>query len=105
MSWLGAGLASLGGTGTAIGAGLLALLVAVLGVLGIKNSAKKQGVAEGKAQATEAHAAATNTANAATTAHNAAVVAQVEQTHEVHDRLDADAAYRSSVRDRFTRPD
>ena len=40
-----------------------------------------------------------------TARENQEIVQEVEKTHEVHDRLDADPAYRDRVRDRFTRPD
>ncbi len=46
-----------------------------------------------------------NADRAAEAQREAAVAAQVENTRDTHNRLDADPAYRDRVRDQFTRPD
>jgi hypothetical protein len=83
--------------------GLFAALLVV--VFFLRNASKKQGKAEGLDQARQEHNAEVNKANEVVVAENAAIVKEVEKTHEVRDRIDADPAYAQRVQDRFTRPD
>jgi len=91
-----------GGSLLAAGGLLLALLAAVFFM---RRSATSQGRAEGRLEGQKVIVEQTNKENAATQQRNEEVLAQVEEVHEIHDRLDADPAYRQRVRDRFTRPD
>ena len=102
MDWLGSitGISPAGAI-----AGLMGLVVLVLGIFGIKKSAEAEGKAEGELIATQKHDEVVNEANEATIAQNAALVEKLEEVHEIHDRLESDPAYRERVRDRFTRPD
>jgi len=94
----------------ALGGGLLgALLLAVL--LLVKVS-KGRGRAEGKLESTKDLIEVQNRANEVVNKqnevaaeHNAEVVKKVEETHEIHDRLNTDPEFAKRVRDRFTRPD
>ena len=99
LASLGLGPSALGW----LGGGLAALVALVLGFLGVKSSAKKQGVAEGKLEEKSVTDAAINKQNQVVAEANAATVAQGEEVNEIHDRLDADPAYRDRVRARFSR--
>ncbi len=81
--------------------GLLAVVVAFFFV---KKSAKGQGVAEGRLEGQQEVIRVTDEVNQKTAEQNAATVASLEQTHEIHDRLERDPDYAERVRDRFTRP-
>jgi hypothetical protein len=82
------------------GGGLLLLLILVFF---LRKSAKAQGKAEGVQEANEVHVETVNKQNEIVAEQNAEIVKNVEEVHEIHDRLDSDPAYRDRVRDRFTR--
>ena len=98
-------LAALGLSGG--GSGLLVALggvvALVLAFFGVRAAARKEGEARGELEAQVRHDEVMNRHNAEVQASNERVVQQMEEVHEIHDRLDSDPAYRDSVRERFTR--
>ena len=83
--------------------GLGAALIVALFFL--KRAAVGQGKAEGRLEGQVVIAKEASAANEKINEENKAVLQQVEEVHEIHDRLESDPAYRDGVRSRFTRPD
>lgn len=87
------------------GGGLLAALLLIV-LVAIKQG-RKTGHAEGELKATRAADdkldQLQNEHNVEVQKQNEAVVANLEEVHETHDRLNHDPEYAQRVRDRFTR--